>query len=91
MVPETELRDRLAIDRTRLANERTLLAYVRTALALVAAGAGLLHFVDTTPANMAGILFIALGTMTFPLGLWRFHQFRSALERPAGTSSRSPR
>lgn len=91
MVSETELRDRLAVDRTRMANERTLLAYVRTALALVAAGAGLLHFVGTTTANVVGAFFIALGAVTFPLGFWRFHRYRLELGQLGGNQTGSPR
>ena len=79
MASETELRDRLAVDRTELANERTLLAYVRTALALVGAGAALLHFFDTRAAGSWGWVFLAAGALTLPIGAWRFLTVRRHL------------
>jgi putative membrane protein len=73
---ETDLRDNLAADRTHLANERTLLAYIRTALALVGAGAGLLHFFQTTGSRVSGVLLICSGVIGLLLGIWRFRTIR---------------
>ena len=76
---ETDLRDRLALDRTRLANERTLLSYVRTALALAAGGAGLLEFVEAPWSRSSGWVLILAGLMLLPVGLIRFLQVRREL------------
>jgi putative membrane protein len=76
MPSDTELRDNLAADRTHLANERTLLAYVRTALALVGAGAGLLHFFETSSAKLIGGSMIATGIVGLGIGIWRFRTVR---------------
>lgn len=73
---ETDLRDNLAADRTHLANERTLLAYIRTALALVGAGAGLLHFFQTTGSRISGGFLIAAGVIGLLIGIWRFRTIR---------------
>lgn len=72
MASDTEIRDRLALDRTHLANERTLLAYVRTALALAGAGAGLIQFFDTATSQVTGRVLIVLGVLGFLVGIWRF-------------------
>src|SRR5688572_17938811 len=58
---ELILRDHLAVDRTVLANERTVLSYVRTALALGAAGASLIHFLDSLAADVGGWALIVVG------------------------------
>lgn len=79
MASETEVRDRLALDRTHLANERTLLAYVRTALALVGAGAGLIHFVDTPGSMVTGWILIGTGAAGLLIGIWRFMVVRRDL------------
>ncbi|MEX2582943.1 MAG: DUF202 domain-containing protein, partial [Gemmatimonadota bacterium] len=85
--PDTERRDRLALDRTHLANERTLLAYVRTGLTMVAAGAGILQFIQTPVAALSGWVLIAAGLVTLPVGLWRFLHLRRRLRtsHPAAT------
>lgn len=83
MASETELRDQLAVDRTHLANERTLLAYVRTGLALLAGGAGVLQFLVSPLATVAGWALVALGAVTLPVGLWRFLKMRERLRRSA--------
>jgi putative membrane protein len=77
---ETDLRDQLAADRTHLANERTLLAYIRTALALVGAGAGLLHFFQTTGSRISGVLLICSGVLGLLIGVWRFRTIRRHID-----------
>jgi putative membrane protein len=77
MQPDSERRDRLALDRTLLANERTLLAYVRTALALLGAGVGLLEFVDAALAPFAGWSCLVAGALMGLLGLWRYLTVRA--------------
>jgi len=71
--------DELAAVRTHLANERTLLAYVRTALAFLATGAGLIHFFVSVLARAAGWTFLALGVVTFAVGIGRFVQVRQRM------------
>jgi putative membrane protein len=82
---ETDLRDQLAADRTHLANERTLLAYIRTALAMVGAGAGLLHFFQTTGSRLSGVLLICSGVIGLLIGIWRFRTVRRHIagQRPS--------
>ena len=81
-MPDTKLRDNLALERTQLANERTLLAYSRTALSLLAAGAALLHFfADRAPIVMTAWSLLALGGLTLAAGLYRFTQVRAHLKR----------
>ena len=58
------------------ANERTLLAYIRTALAMVGAGAGLLHFFQTTGSRLSGVFLIAAGVIGLLIGIWRFRTIR---------------
>jgi putative membrane protein len=77
---ETDLRDQLAADRTHLANERTLLAYIRTALALVGAGAGLLHFFQTTGSRLAGGFLIVAGAVGLVIGILRFRTIRRHID-----------
>jgi putative membrane protein len=76
----TELRDRLAVERTHLANERTLLAYMRTALGVAVTGAGLLKFF-TENAFMSGLgwLFVAAGVGLSVVGARRFLAVRREL------------
>jgi putative membrane protein len=80
-LPETFLRDLLAIDRTVLANERTLLAYGRTLLALLAGGATVIHFVNEWWAGSVGVSLIALGFLLFSFGAWRYRNVNRHLER----------
>jgi putative membrane protein len=78
---ELILRDQLAVDRTALANERTLLAYVRTALALAAAGASLIHFLDSGPAHVSGACLVAGAVATAGIGIHRYARERRRLAR----------
>ena len=71
---ETELRDRLAVERTRLANERTVLAYIRTALTIVVTGAGIVHLIGTPLAHFGGWTLIFGGVLLLPFGFWRFRR-----------------
>lgn len=73
---EMILRDYLAADRTSLANERTLMSYVRTALAFFIGGASALHFLDSLATDVLGVILIALGTLTFAAGGWRYIWYR---------------
>lgn len=81
MASETDLRDRLAVDRTLLANERTLLAYLRTSLALAAAGAGLLQFGHSASSAVGGWVLIGCAALVLPIGVRRFLQVRRDLRR----------
>lgn len=74
------LRDRLAVTRTSLSNERTLLAYVRTALTLIATGGAILEFLDSFIAGFIAIVLITIGTLTLPLGVWRYRAIRRQLD-----------
>lgn len=80
MALETELRDRLAVDRTQLANERTLLAYARTSLTIAGAGFGL-HLFETgallVPLSLFGVAAVLL-----LLGVYRFLRVASRLRKP---------
>jgi putative membrane protein len=78
---ELILRDHLAVDRTVLANERTLLAYVRTGLALGAAGASLIHFLDSGLAHLAGAGLLATAVATTGTGIHRYARERRRLAR----------
>lgn len=71
-IPESAVRDRLALDRTHLANERTLLAYVRTALAMAGGGAALLHFTGDDVSAVAGWGLITSGAVMLGVGVFRF-------------------
>ena len=64
--------DELGTIRTLLANERTFLAYVRTALAFLAAGAGMIHFLDSHTLQIAGWLIVAAGIAIVVFGIVRF-------------------
>jgi len=79
-VSDSDLRDRLALERTKLANERTFLAYIRTALSLVAAGVVILQFFQQRPHFPAiAWLLVASGLIAFLLGIVRFIQIRARL------------
>lgn len=69
---ETEIRDRLALDRTILANERTILSYVRTALAFAGLGIALLHLETTKIGRMMGWGCVLLGAAILMIGVFRY-------------------
>ncbi len=74
------LRDHLAIDRTTLANERTLLGYVRTSLALAVVGASALKFFDSAALIVTGWGFLAIGVVTFLVGLRRSWRMKRRID-----------
>jgi putative membrane protein len=83
-VIETELRDRLARERTHLANERTLLAYLRTALGVAAAGAALLKFFAGSAMLLGlGWLLVVTGVGLGVVGGYRFVAVRRGLSPTA--------
>jgi len=75
----SEVRDRLAIERTALANERTLLAYVRTGLALAVVGASSIKFLASLAADVLGAFFLVAGVATVAMGVRRFAAMRKRL------------
>ncbi|HEX7070904.1 MAG TPA: DUF202 domain-containing protein [Rhodothermales bacterium] len=80
-MPQDQLRDELALERTRLANERTLLSYLRTALALAAAGAAVLHvYPGAIPVLVAAWTLIGFGVMAAVTGFRRFRDVRRRIE-----------
>lgn len=80
MAENTDIRDKLALERTRLANERTFLAYIRTALSLMAAAAVLFQFfsTDSSYATLAWVL-AGCGFAMLVVGVVRFFRVRSHL------------
>jgi putative membrane protein len=80
--PEEELilRDYLAVYRTVLANEQALLSYIRTALATGAAGATLLHFVDSQVSQYSGWALLMLTFVILILGIYRYFTVRRLIE-----------
>ena len=82
---ETEVRDRLALERTLLANERTLLAYVRTALAMVGGG-GVLQLGGHDWTSKLGWLLILLGSVTLGFGFYRFSVVLTRVRREKSES-----
>jgi putative membrane protein len=76
----TDIRDRLAVERTRLANERTFLAYIRTALSLIAAAAVLFQFFSTDSSYIAVAWALAgCGILMLTVGVVRFFRVRAHL------------
>lgn len=76
----TDIRDKLALERTRLANERTFLAYIRTALSLIAGGAVLFQFFSSQPSYLAiAWLLLGLGGVVLVIGIVRFSRVRAQL------------
>ena len=69
---DSQLRDRLARQRTELANERTLLAYIRTALGFVIVGIPAVWWMDHPQLQLLGWLSLAAGAGCFIVGLRRF-------------------
>ena len=77
---DTELRDKLAVERTRLANERTFLAYIRTALSLIAAGVVILQFLQERPHfSLIAWLLVLSGGIALLFGIVRFFRVRAQL------------
>ena len=82
------LRDYLAAERTSLANERTFLAYVRTAIGFAAAGATLLHFLESLATDVVGWALVAVSALVLIVGGWRYFRVRRYLERVTPTLRR---
>lgn len=97
MAENSNLRDRLAIDRTELANERTLLAYVRTALTLFLVGMSFIHVPMFHPDpefgglayGVTGWLFAGAGGVTAVIGYRRYRRFRSRASGEASPPART--
>jgi putative membrane protein len=85
MTESTDLRDRMALERTRLANERTLLAYIRTAIALIGAGTALIHFFDSPSTVLVGGTAAVAGVLFLLMGGIRFHQVASRISDSAAS------
>jgi len=58
--------------RTFLANERTFLAFIRTSLTLVLVAFTFIKFVDNVLVEITGWALVAIGIMTFFVGLTRY-------------------
>ncbi|MDF0644102.1 MAG: DUF202 domain-containing protein [Nitrospira sp.] len=69
---DTQIRDRLAWQRTVLANERTLLAYVRTALGFFIAGIPALWWPDQPSIHLLGGVALMAGVVCSAIGVRRF-------------------
>lgn len=80
MPENTDIRDRLAVERTQLANERTFLAYIRTALSLIAGAAVLFQFFSTHESYLAVAWLLAGGGIVMlTVGVVRFFRVRAHL------------
>lgn len=85
MPESTDIRDKLALERTRLANERTFLAYLRTALSLIAAAAVLFEFFSTRQDYIAAAWLLAGGgLLALLVGVVRFVNVRARLKEDTG-------
>lgn len=69
---DTQVRDRLARQRTQLANERTLLAYVRTALGFFIVGVPALWLPDQPYIHLLGFAALTAGVLCVAIGISRF-------------------
>lgn len=82
MTGNSDIRDKLALERTRLANERTFLAYVRTGLSLLAASALLFQFFSSLNSYITIAWVLALsGLIVLVIGVIRFSQVRAKLNK----------
>jgi len=80
MNDNSDMRNKLALERTRLANERTFLAYVRTGLSLLAGSAVLFQFFSSINAYKAVAWMLAgSGLVVLVIGLIRFNKVRNGL------------
>jgi putative membrane protein len=81
MTEDTQIRDRLARERTHLANERTYLSYIRTALALFLGAGFILKF--ETSSFWIGLAFflILLGGVTLAIGTVRYISYRENIKK----------
>jgi putative membrane protein len=78
---DSQIRDRLAVERTRLANERTLLAYARTAVMLAASGFTVLKFAGESGAEqwLGGGLLIG-AALVAAVGCRRFQHVHGRID-----------
>lgn len=84
---DTQVRDRLAWQRTVLANERTLLAYVRTALGFLIAGIPALWWPDQPFIHILGGVALAAGVVCLAIGSRRFVTIQRMMARQAESST----
>lgn len=96
-IPDSLLRDQLAIDRTQLANERTLLAYFRTSLALFITGMSGVHLpgiaeqMNLGPGyQIAGWAFIAAAALVAAVGYARFQRIRKRIRQQVAGATAAP-
>lgn len=81
MGADTDVRDKLALERTRLANERTFLAYIRTGLSLLGAAAVLFQFFSSINTYIAiAWVLVALGAVVLIVGGFRFRKVNAQLK-----------
>jgi len=73
--------DLLSIERTELANKRTLLAYIRTAFSLFLASLGIIEFFENQYLIYLGFIFIPVAIMFLIIGIFRFKQSESKIDR----------
>ncbi len=86
---ESDIRDRLAVERTVLANERTLLAYVRTSLALFVVGITFIHLPGLHPEagpwslayHIAGWVFLVAAVVVAVIGYRRYRSSQNRINR----------
>lgn len=76
---ETQVRDRLARQRTELANERTLLAYIRTALGFVIVGVPAVWLMEQSLLHLLGWLSLGAGAGFLAVGIRRFLSAKAGL------------
>lgn len=78
-LPDTALRDALAVDRTELANERTLLSYLRTGMSSAAAGVAVANLYEERGALVVAACLVLLGVLAVVVGIGRFLRVRRRL------------
>ncbi len=83
------LRDHLALQRTKLANERTLLTYIRSALYLIIAGIAFLNVKEFEQIPYLGILCFIFSGLLFLVGIIRYIQLRTQIDRMYDTMEKS--
>jgi putative membrane protein len=84
---ETQIRDRLARQRTEMANERTLLAYIRTTLGFFIVGVPGVWWLDQPYVQVLGALSLAAGVLCLVVGIRRFLAIRRTIATEAGSLS----
>ncbi|WP_187262890.1 YidH family protein [Pontibacter beigongshangensis] len=69
----TEIRDRMAMERTIFANERTLMAYLRTSLATMAGGFAAIKLSNDLYLKITGFMLLPVGII---LAIYAFYRYR---------------